>query len=119
MAGFARNATHPWRISDEGVEVMAKVNKAYSIDPETFMMLERYCAASETWDKKKSRSKVVNDAIKWFLSGDVANQIHSHEALLERYREVCIELAQYKESSERSSQRISNRTWWRRLLGLN
>ena len=97
---------------------MAKVNKAYSIDPETFMMLERYCAASETWDKRRSRSKVVNDAIRWFLSGDVADQIHSHEALLERYREVCIELARYKDDPLESDPLDNRRSWWRRLLGL-
>ena len=93
-----------------------KVGKAYTLDVEVVQMLERYCAASETWDKRKSRSKVVNDAIRWFLTGDVADRIHSHEALQKRYREVCIELSQYK---ERSSGGIDNRSWWRRLLGLN
>ena len=93
-----------------------KVGKAYTLDVEVVQMLERYCAASETWDKRKSRSKVVNDAIRWFLTGDVADRIHSHEALQKRYREVCIELAQYK---DRSTERIDNRSWWRRLLGLN
>ena len=93
-----------------------KVGKAYTLDVEVVQMLERYCAASETWDKRKSRSKVVNDAIRWFLTGDVADRIHSHEALQKRYREVCIELAQYK---DRSTVEIDNRSWWRRLLGLN
>ena len=93
-----------------------KVGKAYTLDVEVVQMLERYCAASETWDKRKSRSKVVNDAIRWFLTGDVADRIHSHEALQERYRQVCIELSQWK---ERSTVEIDNRPWWRRLLGLN
>ena len=93
-----------------------KVGKAYTLDVEVVQMLERYCAASETWDKRKSRSKVVNDAIRWFLTGDVADRIHSHEALQQRYREVCIELSQYK---DRSTVEIDNRSWWRRLLGLN
>ena len=93
-----------------------KVGKAYTLDVEVVQMLERYCAASETWDKRKSRSKVVNDAIRWFLTGDVADQIHSHEALQQRYREVCIELSQYK---DRSTVDLDNRSWWRRLLGLN
>lgn len=93
-----------------------KVGKAYTLDVEVVQMLERYCAASETWDKRKSRSKVVNDAIRWFLTGDVADRIHSHEALQQRYREVCIELSQYK---DRSTVEIDNRSWWQRLLGLN
>ena len=94
-----------------------KAGRSYTLDLEVIMMLEKYCAASETWDKRKSRSKVVNDAIRWFLSGDVADQIHSHETLLERYREVCIELAQYKEEEEAVTR--TYRSWWRRLLGLN
>ncbi len=93
-----------------------KAGRAYTLDLEVIMMLEKYCAASETWDKRKSRSRVVNDAIRWFLSGDVADQIHSHEALLERYRDACIKLAQYE---ERFSEQISTPSWWRRLLGLN
>ena len=93
-----------------------KVGKAYTLDVEVVQMLERYCAASEAWDKRRSRSKVVNDAIRWFLTGDMADRIHSHEALQERYRQVCIELAQYR---ERSPREIDNRSWWQRLLGLN
>ena len=93
---------------------MAKVGKAYTLDVEVVQMLERYCAASETWDKRRSRSKVVNDAIRWFLTGDTAEQIHSHEELLTRYRDVCIELASYKQSNNQDH----NRPWWKRLLGL-
>ena len=95
---------------------MVKVNKAFSIDPQTFIMLDRYCAASETWDKRRSRSAVVNEAIKWYLSGDNADLItDSHRDLIEKYREKCIELAEYK---ERSPREIDNRPWWKALLGL-
>ncbi len=93
-----------------------KAGRSYTLDLEVIQMLETYCAQSETWDKRRSRSKVVNDAIRWFLTGDVAEQIHSHEALLERYRDVCIELAEHK---DKSSSKRDNRSWWRRLLGLN
>ena len=96
---------------------MAKVNKAFSIDPQTFIMLDRYCAASETWDKRRSRSAVVNEAIKWYLSGDNADLItDSHRDLIEKYREVCIKLAEYKKISGPGT---GSRSWWRRLLGLN
>ena len=93
-----------------------KAGRSYTLDLDVIQMLERYCSASETWDKRKSRSSVVNDAIRWFLTGDVADRIHSHEALQQRYREVCIELSQYK---DRSTPELKNRSWWRRLLGLN
>lgn len=97
---------------------MAKVNKAFSIDPQTFIMLDRYCAASETWDKRRSRSAVVNEAIKWYLSGDNADMItDSHRNLMEKYRVKCIENDQLRAGLARdlSDQRV----WWKRLLGLN
>lgn len=98
---------------------MAKVNKAFSIDPQTFIMLDRYCAASETWDKRRSRSAVVNEAIKWYLSGDNADLItDSHRELMRRFREKCIELEQYKKRSPRALGEIDNRPWWKTLLGL-
>ena len=113
---------------------MAKVNKAFSIDPETFLMLDRYCAASETWDKRRSRSAVVTEAIRWYLQGDNADMItESHRDLLDRYRQKCIEFEAVQEKLTESRERIthmagrlgeysremSNRSWWRRLLGLN
>lgn len=89
---------------------MAKVNKAYSLDLETVRLLERYCASSDNWNRTISRSKVVNDAIRWFLSGDVAEQIHNHQELLERYTQLLREKDQLRES------RPIDRPWWRRLL---
>ena len=95
---------------------MAKVNKAFSIDPETFVMLDRYCAASETWDKRRSRSAIVNEAIRWYLQGNNADMItESHKDLLQKFREICIERDQLR--AQLGIDR-SNRSWWRRLLGI-
>ena len=53
---------------------MAKVNKAFSLDPEVFVLLDRYCAShEEIGSKRKSRSAVVNNAIRWYL-GDTADR---------------------------------------------
>ena len=99
-----------------GMDLMAKVNKAFSIDPETFLMLDRYCQASETWDKRRSRSAIVNEAIRWYLQGDNADMItESHRDLLEKYREVCIDRDKLR--TQLGVVR-SPRSWWRRLLGL-
>ena len=99
-----------------GVDLMAKVNKAFSIDPETFLMLDRYCAASETWDKRRSRSSVVNEAIRWYLQGDNADLItDSHRDLMKRYRDKCIELEELEMRITRAPPRNN---WWRRLLGI-
>ena len=97
--------------------VMAKVNKAFSIDPETFLMLDRYCAASETWDKRKSRSAVVNEAIRWYLQGDNSEMItESHRDLLERYRQKCIDYDEITLKLAVVSGPYSS--WWRKLLGI-
>ena len=86
---------------------MAKVNKAYSLDLRTVELLENYCAASDNWKKTISRSKVVNDAIVWFLQGDTAELVRSQDALMKKVRE----LARLRDSPEKTS-----RPWWRRLL---
>ena len=95
---------------------MAKVNKTYSLDPEVFMLLERYCAASDTWGKRKSRSKVVNEAIRWYISGDTADLVDSQQKLMAKVRE----LAMRNEKEQAASMALSRTTsWWRRLLSLN
>ena len=86
---------------------MSKVIKAYSLDLKTVRILENYCAASDNWKKTISRSKVVNDAIVWFLQGDTAELVRSQDALMKKVRE----LAKLRDSPERIS-----RPWWRRLL---
>lgn len=90
---------------------MAKVNKTYSLDPEVFMMLEKYCAASDTWGKRKSRSKVVNEAIRWYISGDTADLVDSQQKLMAKVRELAIEKHTVASSPTKS--------WWRHILGLN
>ena len=68
-----------------------KANRAYSLDLEVIMMLEKYAASHDTWGKKKSRSKIVNDAIRWFLTGNLAERLHSAENLQEQFNLVCQE----------------------------
>lgn len=91
-----------------GISRKPKVNKTYTIEMETAQILEKYCAASDTWDKKISRSSVVNNAIKWYLQGDTAELVASQEKLIAKVRE----LAMAKDDL------INGRSWWRRLLGL-
>lgn len=92
-----------------GISRKPKVNKTYTIEMETAQILEKYCAASDTWDKKISRSSVVNSAIRWYLQGDTAELVASQEKLIAKVRE----LAMAKDDL------LRGRSWWRRLLGLN
>ena len=97
---------------------MAKVNKAFSIDPETFLMLDRYCAASETWDKRRSRSAIVNEAIRWYLQGDIAEQQQSHQQLMANFRDLAIEHDRLKRQMTVIPLVEGNKSWWRKLLGI-
>ena len=84
---------------------MAKVNKAYSLDIETIKLIEVYTHGGEN-----SRSALVNNAIKWYIRGDMAELVEDHKRLLENYNRVCKELYGDKPAQQ---------SWWRRLLGLN
>lgn len=100
---------------------MAKVNKAFSLDPEVFVLLDRYCAShEEIGSKRKSRSAVVNNAIRWYL-GDTADLVNQRDALQKALRERNKELDQLKNSLviDQNDSLVITRSWWRRLLGLN
>lgn len=90
---------------------MAKVIKAFSIDIETARILENYCKATDNWKTNMSRSKVVNDAIVWFLSGDVAELVHSNEQLVKKFGDA---MRKQHEQNPKARKR-----WWKDLfLGL-
>ena len=89
---------------------MVKVNKTYSLDLGTASLLENYCAGSDNWDKTISRSKVVNDAIVWYLSGDVEELKRERDEIHARW----VALVNEKHDSKVSTRR--DLPWWRRLL---
>ena len=86
---------------------MSKVIKSFSLDRRTVDMLEYY--VSDSVDAGlMSRSKVVNDAIVWFLSGDVAELVHSNEQLMKKFGDAM----RSRDDPE------TKRAWWRQILGL-
>ena len=89
-----------------------KANRSYSLDLEVIMMLEKYAGASDTWGKRKSRSKIVNDAIRWYISGDTADLVDSQQKLMAKVRELAIR-------NQTVHDKTVSKSWWRRLLGLN
>ena len=91
---------------------MSKVPKAFSLDSKTVDILENYCKQSDNWKKTISRSKVVNDAIVWFLSGDVAELVHGNEQLQERYG------AAMRLIGDSMPHLPKKKSWWRQILGL-
>ena len=73
-----------------------KVNKAFSLDPEVFILLDKYCRShEEIGSKRKSRSAVVNNAIRWYL-GDTANLVNQRDVLQRELRKRNQELDQLK-----------------------
>ena len=90
---------------------MSKVIKSFSLDLETVRILEAYCVQEDTTfggTKMISRSKLVNDAIRWFLSGDVAELVHNNEQLVKKFGDAMRQKDVPK----------SKRAWWRQILGL-
>ncbi len=90
---------------------MAKVIKSFSLDIQTVHILEQYCQQEDTsfgGTKMISRSKLVNDAIVWFLRGDVAELVHNNEQLVKKFGEAMRQKDDPK----------SKTAWWRLILGL-
>ena len=82
---------------------MAKVNKAYSLDIETIQLIEEYTNGGQN-----SRSRLVNNAIKWYLSGDGQREAELFEENL--FLKKLIADRKPTESVR------TNLSWWRRLL---
>lgn len=89
---------------------MAKAIKAFSLDLETVELIENY-----TYEGTTSRSRLVNNAIKWYISGDYDELVRSHKSLMEKFREVCIDRERLQDQLGIDR---SPKSWWRRLLGL-
>ena len=102
---------------------MSKVNKAFSLDPEVFILLDKYCSShEEIGSKRKSRSAVVNNAIRWYL-GDTADLVNQRDALQQALRERNKQLDEVQISYRRmlleheiKEPGNPNLSWWRRLL---
>ena len=102
---------------------MSKVNKAFSLDPEVFILLDRYCRShEEIGSKRKSRSAVVNNAIRWYL-GDTADLVSQRDALQKALKERNKQLDDVQKSFKRmlveeeiKESRSLGLSWWRRLL---
>ena len=87
---------------------MAKAIRSFSLELKTIQTLEDYCKKSDNWEKNISRSKVVNDAIVWFLTGDVAELVHNNEKLVKKFGDA---MRQKDDPNPKMA-------WWRHILGL-
>ena len=74
-----------------------KANRSFSLDIDVITMLEKFAAAHDTWGKKKSRSKIVNDAIRYHITGGYGEKLDSLENLQANFTRVCQEKAELEE----------------------
>jgi hypothetical protein len=94
-----------------------KVIKSYSLDLDVVQMIE--AQHTDAYGEIGSRSKTVNDAIRWYLNGNLAEQIASHEQLMANFRDVCIENDRLKTRMGLTPPPKATKSWWRSLLGLS
>jgi len=91
-----------------------KVIKSYSLDLDVVQMIENQ--HRDGYGELGSRSKTVNDAIRWYLNGNLAEQIESHEQLMANFRDVCIENDRLRVRMGLNTPPKSTKSWWRTLL---
>ena len=86
-----------------GGGTMSKANKTYSLDIETIQLIEEYTNGGQN-----SRSRLVNNAIRWYLSGD-------GQTIADLQDEIVIlkKIIADRKPTESESPSLS---WWRRLL---
>tara|TARA_R100000655_G_scaffold89375_2_gene129837 strand:+ start:636 stop:905 length:270 start_codon:yes stop_codon:yes gene_type:complete len=65
---------------------MAKVVRAFSIDPEVARMIDKIANQESTWHKKPNRSRVVNLALRWYYLSDIAEIIADKDEQIEYWR---------------------------------
>ena len=86
---------------------MTKVGRTYTLDIETIHLIEQYTNGGQN-----SRSRLVNNAIRWYISGDGQTIADLHEEIM-FYKELL---------AERKKVPVAKRgggVWWKRLLGLH
>jgi len=67
---------------------MAKVVRAFSIDPEVADMIDRIANKEATWHKKPNKSRVVNLALRWYYTDtNIAEIIADRDSLIEFHRQ--------------------------------
>ena len=65
---------------------MAKVVRAFSLDPEVAKMIDKIAEKNSTWSKRSNKSKVVNQALRWYYLTDIAEEIDDLQQMLEFQR---------------------------------
>ena len=66
---------------------MAKVVRAFSIDSDVAEMIDRIAEREATWHKKPNKSRVVNQALKWYYTDtNLSEVIADRDSLVDFHR---------------------------------
>ena len=69
---------------------MAKVVRAFSLDPEVAASIDRIAQQYSTWEKKPNKSKLVNQACRWYFMTDLAEEIEMKDSQAQYWRDRCL-----------------------------
>ena len=82
---------------------MTRVGRTYTLSLETIQLIEEYTNSGQN-----SRSRLVDNAIRWYLSGDGKREADLQEEILFLQKIIADRKPTESESPDLS--------WWRRLL---
>ncbi len=69
---------------------MAKVVRAFSIDPEVARMIDRIAERDSSWSHRPNKSRVVNQALRWYYLTDIAEIIDAKDSEVAYWKDKCI-----------------------------
>jgi hypothetical protein len=69
---------------------MAKVVRAFSIDPEVARMIDRIAERDSSWSHRPNKSRVVNQALRWYYLTDIAEIIEDKDEQIDYWKNQCL-----------------------------
>lgn len=69
---------------------MAKVVRAFSLDPEVARMIDNIAEQNSSWEKRSNKSRVVNQALRWYYLTDIAEIISDKDEQIQYWRDKCL-----------------------------
>ncbi len=75
---------------------MAKIVRAFSIDPEVGEMIDRIAEKNSSWSHNPNKSRTVNQALRWYYLTDIAEIIDDKDEQIRYWRDKCLSLGGVK-----------------------
>ena len=73
---------------------MAKVVRAFSIDPDVARKIDKIAEQESTWEKKPNKSRVVNMALRWYyIDTDTAWNVSMQRERADYWQQRALQIA--------------------------